>query len=265
MKKLFLFVTALIAVNIAIAQKLPNIQETSLRAPKNVKVDGKATEWGDQFQANNNKTEIYYTIANDNEKLYLTVRATDETIIKKIVMGGVTFTVNTANKRDAKNAAAFTFPAYDSSNSYGFFKFSNSKIGTNADSLMNAHNKELLTRYKLIGIAGVNAITDSLLAIYNNEDIMASARFDNKLHYTYELAVPLKHLKVDAGGKFMYNIKLNPATIDGYKVEIITPRTNLNLVVYKDTKGNTYQLDDNPQNFSLAAPTDFWGEYTLAK
>jgi hypothetical protein len=247
-----------------IAQKLPNIQIASLRAPANIKVDGKATEWVNQFQAYNNKTEIFYTIANDNENLYLAVQATDEAVIKKIVMGGITFT---ANKRDAKNTAAFTFPAYDSSNNSSYFKFNNSKIDaqTNADSLMNIYNKELSTRYKLIGIAGVNTITDSLLAIYNKEDIMAAARFDSKLNYTYEIAVPLKYLKVNASGKFMYNIKLNAATIDGGKVKIISPRPNLNLLVYIDAKGVTNQLGNDPQSFSLAAPTDFWGEYTLAK
>ncbi|HCN82336.1 MAG TPA: hypothetical protein DIT07_01770, partial [Sphingobacteriaceae bacterium] len=59
------------------AQKLPNIQEASLRAPAGIKVDGKATEWNNQFQAYNKATEIFYTISNDDDKLYLAVQATD--------------------------------------------------------------------------------------------------------------------------------------------------------------------------------------------
>ena len=44
---------AILFVLSANAQKLPNTQETSLRAPANLKVDGKPTEWNNQFQAYN--------------------------------------------------------------------------------------------------------------------------------------------------------------------------------------------------------------------
>lgn len=40
------------------AQKLPNIQKESVRAPDNVKVDGKPIEWGNKLKAYNNATEI---------------------------------------------------------------------------------------------------------------------------------------------------------------------------------------------------------------
>jgi len=267
MKKLYLLVTALIVVNMAVAQKLPNIQTASLRAPANIKVDGKATEWENQFQANNNKTEIFYIIANDNEKLYLTVQATDESIIKKIVMGGVTFTVNTANKRDDKNAPAITYPVYDINYPPSYFRFTKPKntIGLNVDSLVIVHNKDLSTKYKLIGISGIGAIKDSLLSIYNTEGLKAAALFDNQLNYTYEMAIPLKYLKLNNASKFTYNIKLNAATIDGRKLEISTARPDLNLVMYTGADGVTYQLDRGPQSLALVAPTDFWGEYTLAK
>ena len=43
------------------AQKLPNKQEISFRAPANVKIDGKATEWGD-FKAYNSAIELLMMI-----------------------------------------------------------------------------------------------------------------------------------------------------------------------------------------------------------
>ncbi len=49
----------------AIGQKLPNIQTASLRASANIKVDGKAAEWGNKLEAYNNTTEVFYTLAND--------------------------------------------------------------------------------------------------------------------------------------------------------------------------------------------------------
>lgn len=40
------------------AQKLPNLQQSSMRAPANIKIDGKPIEWG-QYQAYNRATEIF--------------------------------------------------------------------------------------------------------------------------------------------------------------------------------------------------------------
>ena len=94
---------------------------------------------------------------------------------------------------------------------------------------------------------------------------MASAKFDDKLNYTYEMAVPLKYLKLNNALKFIYNIKLNAATIDGRKLELLAARPDLNLVIYKGADGVTYQLGRDPQSLALVASTDFWGEYTLAK
>ena len=55
MKKILSILFAVITFT-ATAQKLPNVQATSLRAPANIKIDGKATEWNDKFQAYNHST-----------------------------------------------------------------------------------------------------------------------------------------------------------------------------------------------------------------
>jgi len=41
------------------AQNLPNVQKVSVRAPANIKIDGKASEWDDKFQAFNHATDIF--------------------------------------------------------------------------------------------------------------------------------------------------------------------------------------------------------------
>lgn len=245
------------------AQKLPNVQTASLRAPANVKIDGKATEWNNQLQAYNKATNVFYTIANDDNKLYLTIQATDESIIKKIIMGGLTLSVNKTNKRDIKNAAAVTFPVYDINYPPSYFNFNKSKIAgdSNVDSLMIMYNKTLSSKYKLIGVSGIENITDSLLSVYNENGIKTAALLDKQLNYTYEMAVPLKYLKLNSTTKITYNIKINTATIDGRKLEMVPGRT---IVIFKGADGVTYQLGNDPQSLALVAPTDFWGEYTLA-
>ena len=49
--KNLLFLLLVISAAMAKAQKLPNVQQNSVRAPYNIKIDGKATEW--EFRAHN--------------------------------------------------------------------------------------------------------------------------------------------------------------------------------------------------------------------
>jgi hypothetical protein len=57
------------------AQKLPNIQETSVWAPANVKMDARLTDWGNNLQAYNKTVDLGYTIANDDKNLSLVIKA----------------------------------------------------------------------------------------------------------------------------------------------------------------------------------------------
>ena len=67
MKKLQLLLLLVLAFINANGQKLPNKQETGVRIPSGVKIDGKATEWGNKFQAYNKTNDFFYTIANSND------------------------------------------------------------------------------------------------------------------------------------------------------------------------------------------------------
>src|SRR5882757_8506123 len=103
----FLFVGVSLKVN---AQKLPNKQEVSLRAPVGVKVDGKALEWNNHFQAYNHSTDIFYTMCNDDDNLYLVVQAEDFGTIRKITQGGVTLSIDKPGADNHKNRISITYP-----------------------------------------------------------------------------------------------------------------------------------------------------------
>src|SRR5476651_641710 len=93
----------------ASAQK--NIQESSVRAPEGIKVDGKLTEWKDNFQATNKVTLLTYTLSNDDNNLYLAIKSTDQTNSTKITAGGISFTINTADKKKEQDAFSLVFPS----------------------------------------------------------------------------------------------------------------------------------------------------------
>ena len=112
MKKITMLALLLPLAGRVLAQdaKLQNIQAaTGFKAPA-VKVDGNLKEWGDSFQAYNKQTRLYYTISNDDQMLYLTVKSTDMQNSNKIAAGGITLTINTEGKKKDKDAFMLTYP-----------------------------------------------------------------------------------------------------------------------------------------------------------
>jgi len=114
------------------AQKLPNIQKESVRAPEKVTIDGKFKEWNGRMLAHNNAAEITYTIANDDTNLYLVAQAIDQMVMNKILRGGLTLAIQKTGKRDDKNAAAITFPVSDYGFSIHFSESNQGKLDTSA-------------------------------------------------------------------------------------------------------------------------------------
>jgi hypothetical protein len=244
------------------AQKLPNIQQGSLRAPADIKIDGKATEWDNKFQAYNHATDIFYTLSNDDNNLYLTIQSPDRDIIKRILNGSITFTINPDGKKNTKNGISFTYPVFALKTFVSFdvqpkiIPGSQSSVAS-ADSFMNLTNKRMTDRIRYIKVTGIRGV-DTLISVYNNDGIKAAALFDNKLVYTWELAVSLKNIGMHVANqvKFAYNIKIN---------EVMPPENEQPAVTTNSSGVKTMSLNGAR---SLSPPqyaTDFWGEYTMIK
>jgi hypothetical protein len=242
----------LIAANVH-AQKLPGKQEKSVRAPANLKIDGMATEWDNKFQAHNNATEISYTLSNDDEKLYLTVRTTYHDVIDKILRGGITFKINHTLKKKEEKPVAVTYPFIRGEDILvisNFFahKTNEKRDAGNAPFTVTDLNEMLGKSDKLINVTGVEDVPEPQISIYNATGIKAASKFDETLAYTFELAIPLKYLALPNNGSdaFSYQIKVNePAGIKRPTGSMAPPPP--------------------PMNADMIADTDFWGEYTLAK
>ena len=268
MKKLLLLLNALIITNVVIAQKLPNIQTVSLRAPANIKVDGKASEWDNKFQAYNKATDVFYTEANDNNKLYLTLQATDEYIIKKIIWGRVIFSINRLAKKQDANTITITYPVIDRKErpSINFKEIpklveGNKASIARADSFSNLANKRLTEKAKMIKVTGVKAL-DTLISVYNTDGIKTAIGFNNKMIYTYELAIDLKLLGINPnnGDKLYYNLMLTELPIDDRPGINITRASNGEIMSVSIDKSQT-----NAGTNIFMYTTDFWGEYVMAK
>ncbi|MES2275758.1 MAG: hypothetical protein V4592_07040 [Bacteroidota bacterium] len=245
------------------AQKLPKIQEAGLRIPKNLKVDGKATEWKNKFEAYNNNTAVFYTLANDDNQLYLVVQATDPLVIRKIIAGGVTFKINPADK--SAEAVSVTYPLFSSKNWPAINLKDKPEVtkdssvkSAQVDSFKRAINQRLNDQSKEIKVFGVKTLGDTLISVYNQDGIKAASLFDSRIAYTYELAIPLKYLGLSGSTQFSYTIALNGSSFaEGTTIEDIEGGTRL---VWNGKAGVTM----GDMQF-IRFPTSCSGVYTLAK
>ena len=252
------------------AQKLPNVQQTSLRLPANVKIDGKTTEWGDKFQAYNTATELFYTIANDDKRLYLVVQTDNQMVLSRIIMGGVTLIVQPSGQKNDKNGAYISFPWFDKNKRKPLISLRDKKElhGASkeisdyfADSVMKENNKKLTTATKWIITKNIPGV-DSSLSIYNNNGIEAAHAVDAKRAYNCELSIDLKSIGLSLANatKFTYHVIVNggPGKLGAVTFSAATdPLGNTTPAAFLEELNKSAQI--------LTSQTDFWGEYTLAK
>ena len=257
------------------AQKLPTKQETGLRAPADIKTDGKATEWNNQYQAYNKSTEIFYTIANDDDNLYLVIHAVKPVVIQKILSHRLVFSLQNAIKKANNQDVAITYPLLKTQAVQNILHSLKAKLADaikdaaenekHRDSLVNLMNNQFSDQSKEIIVSGIKDVSDTL-SVYNETGIKVAALFDNDRGYTYELAVPLKYLGLSVNGpsSFSYNIKLNGAATNNLTVRQsadgrYTIRSSTN------GRGMSVETTTTSESLTLDYPIDFGGEYTLAK
>jgi hypothetical protein len=257
-KPIFFLFTGLLMVTGLHGQHLPDKQTVSIRAPSAVKIDGNADEWPEQLQAHNHATDIYYTIANDDNYLYLCIEATQQDVINKIVNGGITFSIHKyGDKKDKNNVVSVTYPVFEGDPLFFIIKGKNSEDASAGavNTLVKTYNKRLEQKCKSIGIKGVPSLDDPL-SVYNTDGIKVVGRFNTKKTYVCEFALAIKYLKM-AGSepfKFSYHLVVNGATSTGRKP-----------MFEDDGKPHPPMFD---KIFAKQAvndmATDFWANYTMA-
>jgi len=279
------FIISLISFTVsAYAQKLPDVQSTSLAAPANIRIDGKSTEWNDTYVAENKRTEVFYSVANDDKNFYLVLKSANSMSANKIMMGGVTFTINTQGKKRDKDAVAITYPLVVRANRNqggrngggqgringgqgGGFQNRQQQSQEQRDSAALVMRKTALATVKEIKISGIKSIPDSLISIYNEYGLKAVASFDQKGAFVYELAIPLSLLELSPSDnkEFVYQIKLNGMGNMGFggngggSFGGGRPNGGGFGGGGNNGGGNSNSSQD------MMVPTDFWGKYTLVK
>jgi len=234
MKKHFLLAILLVFCfekNFAQTPKFNNIQNNSLWAAAKIKIDGDLSEWKNDFQAFNSTTKLYYLLANDDKYLYLVIQSTDATNKAKIAAGGITLTINTADKKKDKDAFILTYPVITraargqrgqrgaggfgggggGAGGFGGGRNAVPLTDSAAKAAADLQHQQLISASKEIKVAGFKDITDSLISIYNEYSIKAQLGYDAQGNFTYEMAIPLNALGLSTASpkEFAYNVKVN--------------------------------------------------------
>ena len=270
--KLLVFVILVGTTVSSNAQKLSDKQDAGIRAPLGIKVDGKIADWNSGLKAYNKTTQIYYSLCNDDDNLYLVVQAADPVIIRKINSNSLSFMLK--NPAQSKKVTV-TFPLLPSDAKRSlltdfFMVLPKDSIITRkrSDSLIADINRQLTDKAKEIGIAGIPSTTDNTISVYNELGIKAAAQSDNRRTYTLEFAIPLKYVNAstDQPTKLNYTIILNGLPPDpNVRIENSGGYTRMYGggnsrpgIVIQSTPEAMAQLAAND-------PSEFSGDYVLAK
>jgi len=244
----------------SIGQKLPSKQEASLLAPPKVKIDGRANEW--TFKAYNVATDVFYTMAHDKDNVYLVIKAADESSVRKIISSGITFRVNSTDKKANGAGAVVTYPLFNYKNKPAINFLVKSAPADSVDYIVAANNKQFTTMGKFVRVGGVKGV-DTLLSVYNTDGISVASLFDKEAAYTFELAIARKHIApfTDTQGRFFYTVVVNGLKMDdmpGIEVKRdgggVIKEVNVRKELYRPNLSQGMNMD-----------TDFSGEYILTK
>jgi hypothetical protein len=240
----------------ALTQKLPVRQETGVYASSTVKVDGKATEWRNKFEAYNPATELAYTMANDNNNLYFICSATEVEVIQKILVGGITLAMSPVDKKASVTPIAITYPIVPWSHVQVNHLLRPS--GPLSDSTLSLVNNRISGHLKEIKVTGVKDFPDGSVSVYNDRGIKAAHYIGNNKVYTCEIAFPLSYSRQLINGQGTFNYKLQVNGMD-MKTTIVAAGT--------DGSGGSAPSDQAVPHGALynTSPTYFNATYTLAK
>ncbi len=267
---IFLFASIFFLGQTINAQKTIDVQQHHVAAPIAVRVDGKLQEWSNPLVAENKRTDLAYTIANDDKNIYLALKAVSATAITKIMAGGISFSINSKGKKKENESFVITYPymarggnrSMPGQNRQRNQNNNADRTQVQRDSLTLVQRKAQLAGIKEIKISGFQAIQDSLVSIYNEYGIKAKAIIDEQGTYCYELSIPFKQLEIDIKNvnEIAYQIKVNGRQM---QQNIIVGRSGGGFGPGAGGGNRGGFGGGSVAQQDLNNPTDFWGKYPL--
>jgi hypothetical protein len=181
--------------------------------PGKINIDGNLSDWGDSLRYYNPEKKLNYTLANDQQNLYLAIRFNDRMEQERIMRAGLTWSVNPKGKK--KDAYSLTFPAAEQNNSQMPALPKPDESGTVPEQRERMNRDEMrkarLTQLRNMKVTGFKDIDYDIITTTNSYGFKAALNFDEDGNLTYEAVIPLKFFEADdiAKNEWAFNIKVN--------------------------------------------------------
>lgn len=249
-------------------------------------IDGDQIEWPvNTIRFNNN---INYAMQQDEDNLYLMVSSFDEQVIKKIMLLGMTYWVNTDGKHSKDQGISFPKGIVNSdavkqkfeslkSNGGGFRGRGGMGSMPNIDKNMFPDQSKLLENFKdqseNIGLINFNGYEDGQIIHFNRNALDFESLgivYDSKLipnqSFTFEIAIPKRLLK-----------KSTKAKKDTWAIGITTNDSNIELSIpdsskldrmparFKNRLGVSGKLEKLNELKAILEPIQFWVDVSALK
>lgn len=279
MKKIILII-GIAFLSSSCSKKLYNV-EKAVTVPV---IDGDQTEWPvNTIRSNNN---INYAIQQDEDNLYLMVSSFDEQVMKKIMLLGMTYWINTDGKHSKDQGISFPEGIINSdaikqkfaslkSNGGGFRGRRGMGSMPNIDKNILPDQSKLLENFKgqseNIGLINFSSHDDGQIINFNRNTLDFKSLgivFDTKLipgqSFTFEIAIPKRLLK-----------KSTKVKKDTWGIGIVTNDPNLELNLpdssrldkmparFKNKLGVSGKLEKINELKALLKPIQFWVDVSV--
>jgi len=182
-------------------------------APGKISIDGNLNDWGDSLRYYNPEKKLNYTLANDQQNLYLAIRFNDRMEQERIMRAGLTWSVNPKGKK--KDTYSLTFPVAEQNGGQmsALLKPDNSDTAPEQRERMDRDEmrKASLTQLRNMKVTGFKDIDYDIITTTNSYGFKAALNFDDDGNLTYEAAIPLKFFDADdiKKNEWAFNIKVN--------------------------------------------------------
>ncbi len=248
-KPLFFLLLIAFAGNLN-AQKKGEVNQNEYLV-NNINIDGKLTEWNDSLKNFRPQAKLSYVVANNDSVLFLAVKISDPTAIRKLLIHGFTFMINKEAKK--KQGPAVIFPYVDKTD-FG----ANRLRPTGTPVKMN---QQVLAQVKGVVTRGFKTIIDGNVSLQNEYGIKAASSIDDKNVFRYELAIPLEHLELDKDSKntLAYQFRIN-----GIERTVIQRGIGSRLGSYGYGPYGGYPYGSDTYARTISEAVEFWEKYSLA-
>lgn len=158
-----------------------------------VVADGVANEWKIPLRFYDPQTKLNYTISNDNDNLYVCIRATDVQSQVKIMRTGIQIWIDTTGRNKKQVGILFPLPGSSANDDYKNKKHNSQGKSSDDEGQPSASmHKAFLAQATEMQLTGFKAPMGGMTPLVNNDGIRLGMNWDTSDILIFEAIIPFK-------------------------------------------------------------------------